>query len=85
MSREQAELKDVFVRGDRYSLLAAITTEGYIGTCVVPGLFDSFEFYNFVAEEVVCIVISSFIAELMLLSPAAADEAIPRRTICPRA
>jgi hypothetical protein len=55
MSGEQAELKDVFVCGDRYSLLAAITMEGYIATCVVPGSFDSFEFYNFVAEEVVCI------------------------------
>jgi hypothetical protein len=55
MSGEQAELKDVFVHGDRYSLLAAITMEGYITTHVVPGSFDSFEFYNFVAEEVVCI------------------------------
>lgn len=54
MSGEQAELKDVFVRGDRYSLVAAITTEGYIASRVVPGSFDSFEFYNFVAEEVVC-------------------------------
>jgi transposase len=55
MSGEQAGLKDVFVHGDRYSLLAAITTEGYIATRVVPGSFDSFEFYNFIAEEVVCI------------------------------
>jgi hypothetical protein len=55
MSGEQAGLKDVFVRGDRYSLLAAITTKGYITTRVVPGSFDSFEFYNFVAKEVVCI------------------------------
>jgi hypothetical protein len=55
MSGEQAELKDVFVRGDRYSLLPAITTEGYIAMHVVPSSFDSFKFYNFVAEEVVCI------------------------------
>ena len=52
MSGEPAELKDVFVRGDRYSLVAAITTKGYIASCVVPG---SFEFYDFVAEDVVCI------------------------------
>jgi hypothetical protein len=55
MSGEQAELKDVFVHGDRYSLVAAITTEGYIVSRVVPGSFDSFEFYDFVAEDVVCI------------------------------
>ncbi|KAF8972450.1 hypothetical protein BDZ97DRAFT_1612960, partial [Flammula alnicola] len=43
---------DVFVRGDRYSLLPAMTTEGYIAARVVPGSFDSMEFYDFVAEEV---------------------------------
>jgi hypothetical protein len=53
MSGEQAELKDVFVCGDRYSLVAAITTEGYIASRVVPGSFDAFEFYDFVAEDVV--------------------------------
>ena len=40
-------------RGDRYSLMAAITTEGYIATQVVPGSLDSFEFYNFIPEDVV--------------------------------
>jgi hypothetical protein len=50
MSNEHAELKDVFVHGDRYSLLAAITIDGYIANHVVPG---SFEFYSFVAE-VIC-------------------------------
>jgi hypothetical protein len=53
MSGEQAELKDVFVHGDRYSLVTAIMTEGYIASHVVPGLFDSFEFYDFVVEDVV--------------------------------
>ncbi|PBK71794.1 hypothetical protein ARMSODRAFT_883214, partial [Armillaria solidipes] len=27
-----ADLSDVFVRGERYSLIAALTTEGYIAT-----------------------------------------------------
>ena len=53
MSGEQAELKDVFVCGDRYSLVAAITIEGYIASRVVPGSFDAFKFYNFVAEDMV--------------------------------
>jgi hypothetical protein len=35
-SGQRAELKDVFVRGDRYSLLAAMTVDGYLATHVVP-------------------------------------------------
>src|SRR6202453_2632201 len=53
LAGERAHLTDVFVRGDRYSLVAAITKEGYIAAHVVEGSFDSFEFYNFVAEQVV--------------------------------
>ena len=43
----------MFVQGDRYSLVAAITTGGYIATTVVPGSLDSFDLYSFIAEEVV--------------------------------
>jgi transposase len=50
---ERAHLTDVFVRGDRYSLVAALTTEGYIAAHAVEGSLDSFEFYNFIAEKVV--------------------------------
>jgi transposase len=52
-SGKRPQLRDVFVRGDRYSLLAAMTVEGYIAACVIPGSFDSIEFYDFVCEEVV--------------------------------
>ena len=31
---QRAELKDVFVHGDRYSLLAAMTIDGYLATRV---------------------------------------------------
>jgi len=50
---ERAEFVDVFVRGDRYSLAAALTKDGYIAARAVPGSFDSFEFFDFIAEEVV--------------------------------
>jgi hypothetical protein len=53
MSGEQAILRDVFVRGDRYSFVAAITVGGYIASAVIPGSLDSFDFYNFIAEDVV--------------------------------
>jgi len=52
MSGEPANLTDVFARGDRYSLVAAITTKGYVAAHAVPGSFDAFEFYNFIAEQV---------------------------------
>ena len=49
----RAELTDVFVRGDRYSLCAALTLDGYIAARAIPGSYDADEFYSFIAEEVV--------------------------------
>jgi hypothetical protein len=37
---KRATLTDVFVRGDRYSLCAAMTVEGYIAARVVEGSYD---------------------------------------------
>lgn len=48
----RAQLKDVFVRGDRYSLCAAMTVDGYIAAHVVEGSFHAEQFYSFIAEEV---------------------------------
>jgi hypothetical protein len=53
MPGERADFVDVFVRGDRYSLLAAMTTAGYITVDVVPGSYDGLAFFDFIAEEVV--------------------------------
>jgi hypothetical protein len=47
----RAHLSDVFVRGDRYSLCAAMTTQGYLTCHAVEGSFDAQEFYDFVAED----------------------------------
>ena len=47
-SGECAELKDVFARGDRYSLVAALTIDGYIASNAVPGSFDSMDFLEFI-------------------------------------
>jgi len=33
--------------------VAAITISGYIASTVVPGSLDAFNFYNFIAEDVV--------------------------------
>ena len=52
-SGECTELKDVFVQGDRYSLVAALTVDGYIASDVVLGSFDSMDFLEFIQEKVV--------------------------------
>jgi hypothetical protein len=41
LSGKCAELVDVFVRGDRYSLVAVMTVSGYITAHAVPGSFDA--------------------------------------------
>ena len=58
---EPAFLTDIFARGDHYSLIAAITTDGYIAAHAVPGSFDVFEFYDFIVENVVnlCVIYCS--------------------------
>ncbi|KAJ7732291.1 hypothetical protein B0H16DRAFT_1224848, partial [Mycena metata] len=40
-SGQRAEIDANFVRGERYSILAAITIQGYIGTRIVSGSVDS--------------------------------------------
>lgn len=53
-SGERANFVDNFVRGERYSMVAAITVEGYVSTRVIPGLFNAAEFYDYVVEQIVC-------------------------------
>jgi hypothetical protein len=53
-SGECTELKDVFVWGDRYSLVTALTIDGYIASDAVPGSFGSIDFLEFIQEMVVC-------------------------------
>jgi len=42
-----------FVRGERYSLLAAMSVGGYISSRVVEGSVDTAEFFDFIVGEVV--------------------------------
>ena len=53
MEGERAALADVFVRGDRYSLVAALTVDGYIAADVVEGSYDRDLFYQFITQQVV--------------------------------
>ena len=42
-----------FVRGDRYSLLAAMSVNGYISTRVVEGSVDTAKFFDFIVGNIV--------------------------------
>ena len=53
LAGKRAAFTDVFTQGQQYSLAAAITQKGYIATKVFPGSFNSFNFFEFVAEQVV--------------------------------
>ncbi|KAG2351430.1 hypothetical protein BDR07DRAFT_1319566, partial [Suillus spraguei] len=51
MAGRRAALTDVFVHGDRYSLVAAITTEGYMAAHAVEGSFDSESFMSLLQQK----------------------------------
>ncbi|CAA7258479.1 unnamed protein product [Cyclocybe aegerita] len=52
LSGQQADFIDNFVCGDRYSMAASMSTEGYISTHVVPGSFNADEFRDYIVEQV---------------------------------
>lgn len=49
----RAEMIQKYERGQRYSILPAMTIEGYIAVRVVEDSVDGFEFMDFIANEVV--------------------------------
>jgi len=53
LSGERADFIDNFVRGDRYSMVAALTTDGYVASHVIPGSFNAEEFRHYITEQVV--------------------------------
>jgi transposase len=57
-SGQQANIRANFVRGQRYSMVAAMGINGYLATRVVEGSVDGGEFFDFIINEVV----SSFIS-----------------------
>ncbi|KAF8234157.1 hypothetical protein L208DRAFT_1263346, partial [Tricholoma matsutake] len=80
---QRAKLKDVFVHGDCYSLLAAMICNGYLATQVVPGSFDSLEFHDFIQEEVVCFHIAYEFLHLAQSLLASRNATLSCRTIYP--
>ena len=60
-SGDQTELKDVLVRGDIYTLVAALSVDGWIAADVSGSKFDSNEFLEFIQEHVVCLMFPSIL------------------------
>ena len=52
-SGNQATIDADFVCGECYSIVAAITVDGYIGTWIASGSVDGDEFFDFIVEDVV--------------------------------
>ena len=50
---DRAIVESNFVRGERYSIVAAISINGYEAVWVVDGSVDSAEFFDFIVEDVV--------------------------------
>ncbi|KAJ7310928.1 hypothetical protein DFH08DRAFT_718376, partial [Mycena albidolilacea] len=48
-----ADFEDFFIRGVRYTLVAAMGMDGYIAQRVVEGSLDSFDFFDLIGEDVV--------------------------------
>jgi transposase len=53
VSEQQATIRANFVRGDRYSMVAALSMEGYEALRVVQGSVDGKEFLEFIIYDVV--------------------------------
>jgi hypothetical protein len=61
-----ADFSDPFVHGQWYSLVTAMSKCGYIATHIIPGLLDSFAFFDFIVEDVVSVMA---FCSLMLSNP----------------
>ena len=64
------------MRGERYSMVAALSLDGYEAVHVVPGSVDGEEFLDFIVNSVVCRTFYLFRSLLNPL-PAAEDEPLP--------
>ena len=51
----RAHATQSFTRGTRYSLIAAISIDGYMSMRVIEESVDNAEFFRFIIDEVVCV------------------------------
>ena len=56
-----------FICGDRYSLIAAMSVDGYVATWVVNGSVNTTEFFDFIVGEVVSVPLCHMMLMLLTL------------------
>jgi transposase len=61
-----ADLVDPFIRGEQYSWAAAMSVTGYLATRVVPGSLNSFAFFDFIVDNVVCTIQYASLPNLLI-------------------
>lgn len=65
MQGQEAHIVGPFIRGQQYSMIAAMSKEGYLAAHVLPGSVDSFGFFDFIVEDVVSGLVHSICASLL--------------------
>jgi transposase len=78
---ERAVIDTQFVRGQRYSILPAMTIDGYIATRIISRSVEGEEFFDFIVEDVVCghALASPAVNHGPTVSLAPAHESLPWR------
>jgi hypothetical protein len=74
-----------FMRGEHYSMVAALSMDGYEAMAVVPGSVDGESFYNFIVDDVVSFLL--VIRDIQMTEVywvAAENEPLPSGQKCPR-
>jgi hypothetical protein len=61
-----ADLVDPFIHGEQYLLVAAMSITGYLATCVVPGSLNSFTFFDFIVDDMVCTIQYASLPDLLI-------------------
>ncbi len=51
---QHAVIDAQWVRGERYSILPAMSVDGYVATRIISGSVQGDEFFDFIVEDVVC-------------------------------
>jgi len=60
ISETHATINANFVQGEQYSMVAALSLNGYEAVHVVLGLVDGEEFLDYIVNEVVCCIFYVF-------------------------
>ena len=71
-----------FNRGERYSILATISVNGYVVTRIIVGSINSLEFFDFIISDVVCLQLGSALLTRSTPLTAPLHEFVPWPTKC---